>query len=151
MDGQEAGADDTDDYDSEEESEEVRRDRESQQNDLEHLAQMFVLKSQNAYLLREFQLETIQLQSVTDEKLKIREAVKLRARELSKLKKARIRNEKLKHAQNRREMNSVAGYFYNFWRWIEVKETTRTGKEAKNHDVFGTPDFSLEEFWFQTK
>ena len=82
---------DTDDFDSEEEAEEIRRDRMAQQDDLEHFARLYVLKSQTAYLQREVQLQDIQLQNMVDERLKIRNATKARQRELSQLRKKELK------------------------------------------------------------
>ena len=144
---------DIDDFDSEEEAEEVRRDRRAQQDDLEHFAQMYILMSQNAYLQREVYLQDIHLQGMVDARLRIREATKLRQRELAQLKKARIRNEKSRHVQNCREMNSITGYFYEFWKWSDGNENVNARKEAEAFDVFETPDHSnsFREFWASIK
>ena len=139
---------DTDDSDSNSEDEinEVGRNQEDQNSDLEHFARMYVLRQENVYLERQAQLDRNLLQSEVDKNSKIKQEIKQKQRELSQLKKAKTKREKLEHIQNRREIDFITGSFRMFWRSLEANEVHEAKEEAKRRDVFGLPGFSLEKF-----
>ena len=55
---QQPNADTDSDSSSEEETDEVGRNQEDQNSDLEHFARMYVLRQENAYLERQAQLDS---------------------------------------------------------------------------------------------
>ena len=135
---------DIDEYDTDEELEEERADREIQEDDLNHAASMYVLRSQNRYLLREVYLQDMVLEAMADRTREIRRQNKLRAHELSQLRKTRVRNEKMAHARCQRKMNSITGYFYEF-----LKLTGQVDVVAR--EVEPDPVEHLEDFWYSVQ
>ena len=81
-----------------------------------------------------------------DKRDKIKQEIKQKQRELSQLKKAKTRREKLEHIQNCRELDFITGSFRMFWRSLEVNKVNKTKEEAKDQDDFGLSGFSLEKF-----
>ena len=136
---------DIDEYDSDEAFEdfeaieEERMYRETQEDDLNHAATMYVLRSQNRYLLREVYLQDMVLDAMDDQSRENRRLYRLRIRELSQLRKAKLRNARIEHAKNKREMESVAGYFYEF-----LRMTGQIGGVAKDE---GCSVDHLCDFW----
>ena len=143
---QQPNADTDSDSSSEEETDEVGRNQEDQNSDLEHFARMYVLRQENAYLERQAQSDRVLLQNEVDKRDKIKQEIKQKQRELSQLKKAKTRREKLEHIQNCRELDFITGSFRMFWRSLEVNKVNKTKEEAKDQDDFGLSGFSLEKF-----
>ena len=100
MSDQQPNADTDSDSSSEEETDEVGRNQEDQNSDLEHFARMYVLRQENAYLERQAQLDRVLLQNEVDKRDKIKQEIKQKERELSQLKKAKTRREKLEYIRN---------------------------------------------------
>ena len=141
---------DDSDTTSEEEIDEVGRNQEAQNSDLEHFARIYVLQQENVYLERQSQLERTLLQNEVDKNSKIKQEIKQKQKELSQLKKAKARRKKLEHVQNQRELDFVTGSFCMFWRSLEANGDNETREETKSKDVFGLPGlpgFSLEGFF----
>ena len=113
-----------------------------QESDLSHFAAIYVLRRDNAYLLRELHLQNNRHLEVMK---RIRHSTQLKVMELAKLRRSRIRKEKAEHARNRRQRDSILGNFHMF-----LKLTGQV-EDVADDEIREDPLDALGHFWGLTE